>query len=150
MEGLTQGGYELVYTDHPAEWRLKEEEAHGYADFSTSLGLAFGSRRGGEASNVVSNVWWDSVAFKAGITPNMEMVSVNGIAFTAEVLRDAILAAEKAKKPLQLQFRQGKQYQTMAVPYYDGLRYPSLQRVEGTPDRLDEILAPSKSPLPAM
>jgi hypothetical protein len=30
------------------------------------------------------------------------------------------------------------------------MRYPSLQRVEGTPDRLDDIFSPSKSPLPAM
>jgi hypothetical protein len=27
--------------------------------------------------------------------------------------------------------------------------HPSLERVEGTPDRLDEILAPSKRALPA-
>jgi hypothetical protein len=30
------------------------------------------------------------------------------------------------------------------------MRYPSLERVEGTPDRLDDILAPSKSSLPSM
>jgi hypothetical protein len=34
--------------------------------------------------------------------------------------------------------------------FCDGLRIPSLQRVDGTPDRLDDILAPSKRPLPAM
>jgi hypothetical protein len=49
-----------------------------------------------------------------------------------------------------LQFREDKQYKTIDLPYYDGMRYPSLQRVDGTPDRLDDILAPSKSPLPAM
>jgi hypothetical protein len=38
----------------------------------------------------------------------------------------------------------------VTIPYYDGMRYPSLERVDGTTDRLDEILAPSKSPLPAM
>ncbi len=67
-----------------------------------------------------------------------------------KVLTDAILAAEKNKTPLQLQFRQRDQYTTIALPYYEGIRYPSLQRVEGTPDRIDEILAPSKSPLPSM
>jgi predicted metalloprotease with PDZ domain len=99
---------------------------------------------------MISNVWWGSPAFKAGVTPNMELISVNGTAFNPKVLTDAILAAEKDKKPLQLQFREGKQYKAIALPYYDGMRYPSLQRVEGTPDRLDEIFAPSKSPLPAM
>ena len=41
------------------------------------------------------------------------------------------------------------QLKSIAIDYHRGLRYPSLQRVEGTPDRLDDILAPSKSPLPS-
>ncbi len=150
MNGFTQGGYKLVYTDKPADWLAKEEATAGYADFSTSLGISLGSRRKGSPSGVISNVWWGSPAFKAGITPGMEIVSVNGTAYTAKVLTDAILAAEKDKKPLQLQFRQENKYTTVAMEYYDGMRYPSLQRVDGTPDRLDDILAPNKSPLPAM
>ena len=66
------------------------------------------------------------------------------------MLTAAILQAEKDKKPIELQFRKNDLYNTVAMPYYDGLHYPSLQRVSGTPDRLDEILAPSKSPLPSM
>jgi hypothetical protein len=49
-----------------------------------------------------------------------------------------------------LQFRKEDRYLTIPFAYYDGLRYPSLERIDGTPDRLDEILAPSKSPLPSM
>lgn len=80
----------------------------------------------------------------------MVLVSVNGTAYTVNVLKDAILAAEKDKQPLQLQFRKDNRYWIATIPYYDGMRYPSLERVDGTTDRLDEILAPSKSPLPAM
>jgi predicted metalloprotease with PDZ domain len=98
----------------------------------------------------LGNVWWDSPAFKAGVTPDMQIVSVNGRAFTPQILRDAILEAEKTKQPLALQFRRGDEYTSVSIPYFGGLRIPSLQRVEGTPARLDEILAPSKSPLPAM
>jgi len=147
MNGFTQGGYKLVYTDKPAEWAEKEYAKFGIADFSTSLGF---SLRGKGESKAINNVIWDSPAFKAGITPDTELVSVNGTAYTAKVLRDAILAAEKDKQPIQLQIRKEDRYTTLSIPYYDGLRYPSLERVEGTPDRLDEILAPSKSPLPAM
>lgn len=152
MNGFTQGGYKLVYTDTPTKWVAKAESKFGYADFSTSLGFAVGSRRGHNESapGRVANVWWGSLAFKDGITPGMEIVSVNGAAYTGKVLTDAILAAEKDKKPLQLQFRRGDKYETISMPYYDGMRYPSLQRVNGTPDRLDAIFAPSKSPLPAM
>jgi predicted metalloprotease with PDZ domain len=150
MNGFTQGGYKLVYTDTPTEWLSKELEKLGYADFSTSIGISMGSRRGHGPAGMISNVWWGSPAFKAGITPNMELISVNSTAYTPKVLKDAILAAETDKKPLQLQFRDGKQYKTIPLPYYDGMRYPSLQRVDGTPDRLDDIFAPSKNPLPAM
>jgi predicted metalloprotease with PDZ domain len=151
MKGFTQGGYKLVYTDEPTEWIDKEDAMAKYADFSTSLGLSFGSRRGVPSEmDTISDVWWGSPAFKAGMTPGAELVSVNGAAYTEKVLTAAILQAEKDKKPIELQFRKNDLYNTVAVPYYDGLRYPSLQRVSGTPDRLDEILAPSKSPLPAM
>ena len=148
--GFTQGGYKLVYTDTPIEWISRYEEELGYADFASSLGMTLGSRRGGSSPSVISNVWWGSPAYKAGITPDMTVVSVNGIVYSAKVLREAILAAEKDKKPLQLQLLRDQQYTTVSLPYYDGLRYPSLERVEGTPDRLDDILAPSKSPLPSM
>jgi predicted metalloprotease with PDZ domain len=147
MNGFTQGGYKLVYTDKPVEWIAKAYEGYGVADFSTSLGL---SVRAGEGPATISNVWWGSAAFKAGIAPQMLLVSVNGTAYTSKVLADAILAAEKSKQPLQLQFRDGDKYTTVSLPYYDGLRIPTLERVDGTPDRLDDILAPSKSPLPAM
>ncbi len=151
-DGFTRGGYKLVYTDKPTPWVEKFEAANHYADFSTSLGFAIGSRRGGSggASNAVGSVWWGSPAFKAGVTPDMELVSVNGKAYEAKVLRDAILDAEKTKQPIQLQFLRDDKYTTVPMPYYEGLREPSLQRVEGTPARFDDILMPSKSPLPPM
>ena len=31
-------------------------------------------------------------------------------------------------------------YKVLGLDYHDGLRYPHLERVEGTPDRLDDIL----------
>lgn len=150
MQGFAEGGYKLVYTDTPIKWMTKELATFGYSGFSTSLGIAVGSRHGRGPAGMVAEVWWGSPAFQAGITPGMELVSVNGTAYTPQVLTDAILAAQKDKKPLELQFRRGKHYKTVSLPYYKGMRYPSLQRVTGTQDRLDKILAPSKSPLPAM
>jgi predicted metalloprotease with PDZ domain len=152
MNGFTQGGYKLVYTDKPVEWADKELAKNGIADFTASLGFSVGSFRSKSEtdSKTIGGVVWGSPAFKAGVTPAMELVSVNGTEYTAKVLKDAILAAEKNKQPLQLQFHKDDRFMTIAFPYYDGLRNPSLERVEGTPDRLDDILAPSKSPLPPM
>lgn len=157
-DGFTRGGYKLVYSNNVQPWLTRAEASFGAADFSTSLGFAVAvPRRGGESGGVpaglsgaLSNVWWNSPAFKAGITPDMQIIAVDGKAFTPQVLREAILQAEQTKKPLSLQFRRGDEYTNISLPYFNGLRIPSLQRVEGTPDRLDEILAPTKSPLPSM
>ena len=158
-DGFTHGGYKLVYTDTVQPWLTKAEASNGVADFSTSLGFSVRVPRkghedeegaGGGPKGALANVWWNSPAFKAGVTPDMKIVSVGGKAFTPQVLRDAILQAEQTKQAVQLQFRRGEDYINLSIPYFGGLRIPSLQRVEGTPDRLDDILAPSKSPLPAM
>ena len=151
LDGITRGGYQLVYTDTPVAWVEKAEAAGGYADFSTSLGFSIGSPRDDNSKNpgALSNVWWNSPAFKAGVTPDMQLLAVNGTAYTPAVLKQAIVAAENDTKPIDLTFMRGNQLKTIAMDYHRGLRYPSLQRVEGTPDRLDDILAPSKSPLPS-
>jgi predicted metalloprotease with PDZ domain len=155
-DGITHGGYKLVYSDKIPSWLTRMEAAPGGggADFSTSLGFSVGGGRGepaaGTPSNSLGGVWWNSAAFNAGITSDMQIISVNGKAYTAAVLREAITEAERAKRPIELQFRRGEEYKSFSIPYYGGLRVPSLERVEGTPDRLDEILAPSKRALPAM
>jgi predicted metalloprotease with PDZ domain len=150
-DGFTRGGYRLVYTDTPVAWVEKTEAARHYADFSTSLGFAIGSPRGDNTgrAGALGNVWWNSPAFKAGVTPDMELISVNGTVYTAAALRKAIVEAEKDTKPIQLVFQRGNRIENIAIDYHRGLRYPSLQRVEGTAARLDDILAPSKSALPS-
>ena len=157
-DGFTRGGYKLVYTDNVPQWLAKSESISGQADFSTSLGFSVSVPRvvpEGEdamepAMGMILNVWWNSAAFKAGVTPDMRLISVNGKAFRAQVLRDAILQAEKTRQPLSLQFRRGNDYVNVSFSYFDGLRIPSLQRVEGTPARLDDIMAPSKAQPPTM
>ncbi len=151
-DGFTRGGYKLVYTDTPAKWVEKAEAANGYGDFSTSLGFSIGSARGVNtgSAGAIGSVWWNSPAFKAGVTPDMELLSVNGTVYSAAVLKKAIVNAEKNAKPIELLFNRGDKVVTLAIDYHGGLRYPSLQRVEGSPARLDDIFAPSKSPLPSM
>jgi predicted metalloprotease with PDZ domain len=153
-DGITHGGYKLVYSDKMPSWLTRSETAASGSDFSTSLGFSVGGGRGepatGTPSNALGNVWWNSAAFTAGITSDMQIISVNGKAYTAGVLREAITEAEHTRQPIELQFRRGEEYKSFSIPYYGGLRIPSLERVEGTPDRLDEILAPSKRPLPAL
>jgi predicted metalloprotease with PDZ domain len=135
--GFTQGGYKLVYNDVQSEWTKHQDPTRG-ASFATSLGFSVN----GEGN--IGNVWWNSLAFKAGIVPDMQLQAVNDQKYTAAVLREAIVAAEKTSNPIKLLLKNGDQFLTINLDYHGGPRYPHLERVEGTEDRLDAVLAPSK------
>ena len=134
-DGITRGGYRLVYSDTPPDWMKHAERPNAGVNFSTSIGIS------ARADGALTNVWWDSPAFKAGITPDMQIMAVNGIAFKPDVLRKALTDAEKSQAPLKFLVKRGDEFLTIDVAYHGGLRYPRLERVEGTPDRLDAILA---------
>jgi predicted metalloprotease with PDZ domain len=134
--GIRQGGYRIVYNDSQPEWQKRGERFDTGSNFSTSLG--FSVRSNGE----LGAVSWDSPAFKGGVTPDMQITAVNGIAFKTEVLRNAILDAEKNQMPIKLLVKRDNEFGTLNVDYHGGLRYPHLERVNGTPDRLDAILQP--------
>jgi predicted metalloprotease with PDZ domain len=145
--GITRGGYRLVYNDTEPEW-MKHMDKSRPTSFETSLG--FSVRGGGEDEGDggppggIADVRWDGPAFKAGMTPDMRLQAVNDQAFNIATLRDAIVAAEHSNAPIRLLLKRDKEFVTLTVDYHDGLRYPHLERVESTPDRLDDILAPVK------
>jgi predicted metalloprotease with PDZ domain len=139
--GFTQGGYRLVYNDTESEWMKHSDRSRG-TSFATSLG--FSVRGEGDAGGSISEVWWDSPAFKAGMTPDMQLQGVNDQAFSVPTLRDAILAAEKKNVPIKLLLKRDNEFVTVNLDYHGGMRYPHLERVESTPGRLDDILAPVK------
>jgi len=114
--------------------------------FATSLGFDLqGSDEDEDDGKAgIGSVYWDSPAFKAGLTPGMRLLAVNEQNFSIENLREAIVAAEKSGAPIKLLLKRGKEFFTLSVDYHGGLRYPHLERVESTPDRLDAILAPVK------
>jgi predicted metalloprotease with PDZ domain len=110
--------------------------------FATSIGFTVNGEGGDSARGMISNVIWDSAAFKAGVTPEMQVQAVNDQAFNVENLRAAILAAEKDHTPIRLLVKRDNEFRTVNVDYHGGLRYPHLERIESVPDRLDEILGP--------
>ncbi|MFZ0274268.1 MAG: peptidase M61 [Acidobacteriaceae bacterium] len=135
--GFTQGGYKLVYNDTiPAYERRGGENPRFGTSFATSVGFSV------MGDGTLSNVWWDGVAFKAGIAPGMQLLAVDGEVYTADKLRDAIRKAEKGSDPITLLLKDRDQVKSVALDYHGGLRIPHLERVDGTPDRLGDILAP--------
>ncbi len=139
LDGLARGGWKLVYTQEKSALEKAEGGGRKSADFTYSVGLSLG----GEGA--VTSVLWDGPAYRAGMARGTTLVAVDGLALDGPgVLADAITGAVHGRTPLTLLLRDGKRYRSVQIDYHGGLRYPHLERVAGTPDRLDEILAPLK------
>ena len=94
--------------------------------------------------NRISSVRWGSPAFDAGLTSGWEVVAVNGRAASPTVIAEAITASKDNTTPIEMMLKNGDRFRTVRFDYHDGLRYPHLERIEGTPDRLGDILAPRR------
>ncbi|QNB00874.1 M61 family metallopeptidase [Massilia sp. Se16.2.3] len=133
LDGLARAGWKLVYTDTPTDTIKAAEERSKSADFSYSLGFSV------RADGGISNVVWDGVGFRAGLAGNATIVAVNSKVYKPEVLKAAVKAAKGGKAPIELLVKKGNTLRTIALDYHDGLRYPRLERIPGTPDRLEAI-----------
>jgi predicted metalloprotease with PDZ domain len=138
LDGLTRGGYRLVYTDKPSEFSKSNERNRKITDLLYSLGVILDEKEHGSATDVL----WDGPAFKAGIVVGSQIVAVNGAAYDPDELKGAITAARNNAAPIQLLIKRGDRYMTVSVNYHGGLRYPHLERIPGTPALLDTVLAP--------
>lgn len=133
--GFEANGWKLVYTDKPSDVAKAIETRMGGANLTYSLGVAMG--KGGD----IADVLWDGPAFKAGLSPGMKVIAVNGKEYSADAMKDAVIAAAKDKnQPLELLVKNFDEYKTLRIDYHDGLKYPHLERIAGKPDRLGELL----------
>lgn len=138
LDGLARAGWKLVYTDKQTDMLKLAEERRKTHDFSYSVGFAT------DKDGKISTVMWDSVAFKAGLSGNTTVLAVNGAAYKPERLAAAITAAKGSDKKIDLLVKKNDSYRTLSLDYHDGLKYPRLERIPGTPDRLQAILTPLK------
>jgi predicted metalloprotease with PDZ domain len=129
-------GYKLVYVDHPNYWAELEESQNSNIETRFSLGLQVNS------TGTIVDVIVGGVADKAGFGPGMKIVAVNGRGFTPALLRAAIKDAVGKGPSIEFIVENTGYYKVIRLDYHDGEKYPSLERVEGTPTRLDDILAP--------
>nr|WP_229720749.1 peptidase M61 [Dyella nitratireducens] len=142
QNGIAGTGWKLVYTDQESAYEKAynsrpQSPRHMY-NFAWSIGLTVGDK------GQINDVRWDGPAFRAGISTGATLVAVNGQNYSTDVLKSAITEAKNNTAPIKLLLKYQGGYRTVAVDYHDGLQYPHLVRVEGTPDYLDEIIAPRK------
>ncbi|GAW40199.1 M61 glycyl aminopeptidase [Brevundimonas sp. SH203] len=138
LDGLARGGWRLTFADKPTDYMKTLYSELKRNDFTYSLGLQTGE------NNKIRSVQWDGPAFKAGLAVGMEIVAVGGQAATADRLSAAVTAAKDPAVPVTLIVKDDDQFRTVVLDYHDGLRYPRLERIPGTPDRLTDILTPRK------
>ncbi|HEY1428034.1 MAG TPA: hypothetical protein VGF18_00545 [Candidatus Tumulicola sp.] len=128
-DGFTADGWKLVYNATPSRTVMK-------SNFWYSLGFGAGM------DATVSDVRTGSPAWNAGLGVDTKILAVNGRAYSSDLLYDALQTAQTNRTPIDLLVLHGDVYRTISIPYYDGPRYPHLVRIDGTPDRLTEIVTP--------
>jgi predicted metalloprotease with PDZ domain len=136
LEGITAGGYSLMFTDEPTAWLKSAEKRAKATDLTYSGGFSVG------IDGKVQSVLWDSAAFNAGMTIGTELVAVNGRTFDGDGLKQAIRNAKGNAAPVELLIKSGNLYRTARLDWHGGLRYPRLQKVGKGPGTLDALLAP--------
>ncbi|MCX8498910.1 MAG: peptidase M61, partial [Caulobacteraceae bacterium] len=138
LDGLTRGGYRLVYTPVPTEFFKANEARRKSVDLTYSIGVVL------DKDGTLADVAWDGPAFKAGLIQGTQIIAVAGVAYDADLLKAAITAATDPAKPVELLVKAGDRYRTIKLTYQGGLRYPRLEPIAGAPARLDDIYAARK------
>jgi predicted metalloprotease with PDZ domain len=135
LDGITEGGWKLTYTEKPTDLFTTMEGLAKGTNLADSIGIQVGG------DGLVGDLVPDSPAAKAGLAPGMKVLAVNGRRFTSDGLKGAV-AATNAGGKLELLAESGDFFKTHAIEYKGGARYPRLQRVEGKADLLAEIVKP--------
>ena len=138
LEGIEQGGYKLVYTEKPSEYQRASMASRGAGrDVWFSLGITFEND-----GTTISDVRLGSAADKAKLIPGQKIIAVNGKVYSKDTLHAAIRQGKDASAPIHLILQNDTLVSQADVDYHDGERYPTLERVEGTPAYLDDITKP--------
>lgn len=132
IAGLARAGWKLVYNDTPTETFRQDEEESGAISFDYSIGLRI------EPDGTVQSVQWDGPAFRAGLFPGAKVLEIGGQPFSPRLLLAAVKLA--ASKPPSLRVGIGGNKRVIDIDYRGGLRYPHLERIKNTPDRLSALL----------
>ena len=74
----------------------------------------------------------------------MKIVAVNGTEFSADGMKQAIKDAKGSDQPIKLLVKNFNEYRTLDINYHEGLKYPDIERIKGTPDYLSQLYAPKK------
>lgn len=136
LDGLARSGWKLSFSPEPTAFVKSNEDRNKNKDFSWSLGVVVGK------DGALEDVLWGSPAFAAGLSKGDTLLAVNSRSYSADFLRQALIDAQKNAQPIELIVKNLDRWRTLRIDYRDGPRYPRLERLPGTPDRLSAIFKP--------
>src|SRR6185437_15717076 len=139
LDGITRGGYKLVYQDHPSDTE-KFAGGAGRRMAGPNVWYSLGLRISAEGT--ISDVRWGGPADQARLAPGQKLIAINGRTFSADRLRDAIDEAKTNKEPIHFLMQTQDYIKPVDIDYHDGQRYPVLVRDNSQKDFLGEITTP--------
>jgi len=132
LGALEGAGWRLVYNDQPNAYVNVRQKASKRIDLTFSLGILF------HDDGKIDELTPGTPAANAGLTPGMEVTSINGRKWSADALREEM----KAGKPIDVIAGFGEHVATYRIDYKGGEQYPHLERIEGKADLLSAIMSP--------
>jgi len=137
LGGIERGGWKLAYQATPNGFLKDQEQVRKF----TELGYSIGLRLNEDSS--IADVIEGLAASKAGIGPGMKVIAVNGKAYSAEILRDAVKATtDPRQRRIDLLIDNEGHIENHQLSYGEGEKYPVLERDASKPDLLSKIIAP--------
>ncbi len=136
LNGLTQAGYKLVYSDTPTAFTKDAEKRAKSVGLSYSLGMSIG--KGAKITDII----WDGPAFNAGLTIGAEILAVEGKTYSDDGIKEAITAAKGGKDPIRLIIKSGDRVREVGLHWHEGLRYPRLEKIGTGEGGIDMLLKP--------
>ncbi len=135
LDGITRGGYRLVFTEEPGALWSGREKGEEILDLRFSIGLVVGK------NGLVKDVRWGGPAQLAGITAGSTLVAIDGDKYDDDDLRRIITATKGGTAPIPLLIQQNDHFRTVNVAWNGGLRYPHLERTGTGPSSFDAAYA---------
>ncbi len=129
-------GYRLVFGDQPTPAQAASMKANKATDLTYSGGLVV------DNEGKVTQVLWDSAAFRAGLTVGAQLLAIDGQAYSESALTGAIAAAKGRRAPIVLTVKRGEEVSAVPLSWNEGLRYPRLAKTGAARSALDILLEP--------
>ncbi|HKU67423.1 MAG TPA: hypothetical protein VJP85_06595 [Candidatus Baltobacteraceae bacterium] len=133
-DDLGRAGWRLVFNDKPNTFITASDALRHSNTYWYSLGFNVSGK--GEIQDVREN----SSAWKAGLSPGMTVMAVNGQEWDPDALEYAVKSAKRSGAVTLIANNSGA-VGSYTLQYRGGLRYPHLERIAGKPDMLAKIMA---------